>query len=127
MPFTFHRYDSNIEPNYTKEQVDFTATIIAKSLPCQEIWLYGSQAYGEPHFHSDVDLYIVIKSMDCEKAELLRKIWTIIYEARLQYPNRICECLDISAGSFDEFYDKIQGFTLERTVYESGIKVYAGF
>jgi predicted nucleotidyltransferase len=35
--------------------------IIVNTLPVDQIFLFGSYAYGEPHKDSDLDLYVVLK------------------------------------------------------------------
>jgi predicted nucleotidyltransferase len=35
--------------------------IIVNTLPVDQIFLFGSYAYGKPHKDSDLDLYVVLK------------------------------------------------------------------
>ncbi|MDR3302221.1 MAG: nucleotidyltransferase domain-containing protein [Spirochaetaceae bacterium] len=35
--------------------------IIVKTIPVEQIYLFGSYAYGTPHDYSDLDFYVVMK------------------------------------------------------------------
>jgi predicted nucleotidyltransferase len=40
-----------------------TQRLVAEFRP-EQIWLYGSHAWGQPHDHSDVDLFVVVPRSD---------------------------------------------------------------
>jgi predicted nucleotidyltransferase len=40
-----------------------TERLVAEFQP-EQIWLYGSHAWGKPHDHSDVDLFVVVPQSD---------------------------------------------------------------
>jgi predicted nucleotidyltransferase len=52
------------EPMKTLDQqlLDETVYRLVAALDPVAIYLYGSHAYGQPHEHSDVDLFIVIET-----------------------------------------------------------------
>jgi predicted nucleotidyltransferase len=41
-------------------QIDLIKNIIVETLPVEQIYLFGSYAYGTPHKDSDLDFYVVL-------------------------------------------------------------------
>lgn len=52
------RYAS-LEPPYQTADVARFVSVLAKNLPIQRVYLFGSYARGEQRFSSDIDLYVV--------------------------------------------------------------------
>ena len=44
-----------------KAELDKLTELIINSIPVEQIYLFGSYAYGKPHMYSDLDLYVVLK------------------------------------------------------------------
>ena len=44
-----------------KSELDTLKEIIIRTVPVEQIWLFGSYAYGTPHKDSDLYLYVVLK------------------------------------------------------------------
>jgi predicted nucleotidyltransferase len=42
-------------------ELDKLKELIVRAIPVEQIYLFGSFAYGTPHKDSDLDLYVVIK------------------------------------------------------------------
>jgi len=42
-------------------ELEMIKEIIVKTLPTEQIYLFGSFAYGDPHKDSDLDLFIILK------------------------------------------------------------------
>ncbi|GHT72920.1 hypothetical protein FACS1894124_0400 [Spirochaetia bacterium] len=42
-----------------KPELNALTKIIVKTVPVEQIYLFGSYAYGTPHKDSDYDLYII--------------------------------------------------------------------
>ncbi|GHV78070.1 hypothetical protein AGMMS49942_28910 [Spirochaetia bacterium] len=42
-------------------ELDMLRDIIVQTVPVDQIFLFGSYAYGTPHKDSDLDLYVVLK------------------------------------------------------------------
>ncbi|MDR0610151.1 MAG: nucleotidyltransferase domain-containing protein, partial [Planctomycetaceae bacterium] len=40
-----------------KDELDILTRIIVETVPVEQIYLFGSYAYGTPHKDSDLDLY----------------------------------------------------------------------
>jgi predicted nucleotidyltransferase len=50
-------------------ELDMLKDIIVKTVPVEQIFLFGSYAYGKPHKDSDLDLYVVLKD-DAEMRDI---------------------------------------------------------
>jgi predicted nucleotidyltransferase len=44
-----------------KSELDTLKEIIIRTVPVEQIWLFGSYAYGTPNKDSDLDLYVVLR------------------------------------------------------------------
>jgi len=42
-------------------ELDKLKELIINAIPVEQIYLFGSYAYGTPHKDSDLDLYVVIR------------------------------------------------------------------
>jgi len=58
----------------TKNQIHTLANTIAKKFGTQKIFLFGSYAYGQPQYESDIDLCIITNLGEKRKIELIRDI-----------------------------------------------------
>ena len=52
-----------------KDDLEILKEIILEKVPTDQIWLFGSYAYGTPNKNSDIDIYIVMKD-DAQMREL---------------------------------------------------------
>jgi predicted nucleotidyltransferase len=101
-----------------KNEVDALKEIILKNVPTEEIYLFGSYAYGTPHKDSDMDIYIVIKD-SAPKREL--DYMDDVNEARYKKIHRAVDILALKKSRFD---DRITDATMERKIVRDGIKIY---
>ncbi len=46
-----------------RSELDTLTKIIVDTVPVEQIYLFGSYAYGTPHTDSDLDLYVVLKNI----------------------------------------------------------------
>jgi len=44
-----------------RAELDKLKELIVNAIPVEQIYLFGSYAYGTPHKYSDLDLYVVLK------------------------------------------------------------------
>ncbi|MDR1923589.1 MAG: nucleotidyltransferase domain-containing protein, partial [Planctomycetaceae bacterium] len=44
-----------------QNELDVISDIIVKTVPVDQIYLFGSYAYGTPNEDSDLDIYVVLK------------------------------------------------------------------
>jgi predicted nucleotidyltransferase len=92
--------------------------LIIKAIPVEQIYLFGSYAYGTPHEYSDLDLYVVLKD-DAETRELdaVVKILGVIRKVKTKP-------VDIIANKKSKYLRLMTGPTMERKIAREGIKIY---
>ena len=54
------------------EKIENIKTSILKYVPARYIYLFGSFAYGNPNYNSDIDIYTVIPKLIKIKEEICR-------------------------------------------------------
>lgn len=92
--------------------------IILENVPTDQIWLFGSYAYGVPQEDSDIDVYIVMK----DDADMLEsEAMTAVNTARCM---KVFKPVDVLAMKKNRFSYRQRGRTLESTVVKRGIKIY---
>ena len=105
----------------TKEmqvELDTLKEIIVKTVPVEQIYLFGSYAYGTQNKDSDLDLYVVFKD-EMEMREL--DAITTILEAIDPVKNMSMDILGLKQNRFN---DRRIYATLERKIAREGIKLY---
>ena len=104
--------------NKIKHELDTLKEIIANTVSVDQIWLFGSYAYGTPDKESDLDLYVVLKD-DAEIKE---------YEAEVKILNAISiaktKSVDIITNKKSKYLWLTTGPTMERKIAREGIKIY---
>jgi len=101
-----------------RQNLDEISQIIAKTVPVESIYLFGSYAYGTPNKDSDLDLYIVFKD------ELpMREIDAITAVSMAISPVKKMP-MDILGLKQNRFHDRKLYATLERKIAREGIKLY---
>ena len=101
----------------TREKLKVICRIINDTTPTEEIYLFGSYAYGTPHKDSDFDIYVVVKDGTGRPVELIRKIRRALFDHQDM-------SLDILVSHADDFAQRRELPSLERTVYRDGVKLY---
>jgi predicted nucleotidyltransferase len=89
------------------------------TVPTEQVFLFGSYAYGTPNENSDLDVYVVLKDeTPIRDLDAMTKI-DIAFENREQP-------LDILAFKRCTYEHRKNGLsTIERVVSDKGIKLYA--
>jgi predicted nucleotidyltransferase len=99
-------------------ELDKLTELIINAIPVEQIFLFGSYAYGTPHKDSDLDLYVVVKD-DYPLRDL---------DAGLQISMAIARKksmpVDIVAKKKKDFLTRLGDITLERVVNRDGIRIY---
>ncbi|WP_461256700.1 nucleotidyltransferase domain-containing protein [Treponema sp. R80B11-R83G3] len=99
-------------------ELDKLTKLIINAIPVEQIYLFGSYAYGTPHKYSDLDLYVVLKN-----GLPMRDL-----DAGLQIALAIADeksmPVDILAKNKMDFDNRVDGMTLERVVNRDGIRIY---
>ncbi|MCL2092666.1 MAG: nucleotidyltransferase domain-containing protein [Treponema sp.] len=102
-----------------KAELDKLKDLIIEAVPVEQIYLFGSYAYGNPHKYSDLDLYVVLKD-DLPMRDL---------DAGLQISHAIARKksmpVDIITKKKKDFILRMNTkFTLEQKVTRDGIRIY---
>jgi uncharacterized protein len=101
-----------------RQNLDEIAQIIAKTVPVESIYLFGSYAYGTPNKDSDLDLYVVFKD------ELpMRELDAITAISRAIRPVKKMP-MGILGLKQNRFHDRKLYATLERKIVREGVKIY---
>ncbi|MFP3041832.1 nucleotidyltransferase domain-containing protein [Treponema primitia] len=94
--------------------------IIADSVECEKIYLFGSYAYGTPHKDSDYDFYVLLK--DDSNIKPLDAMGII--EHKLIYHKRLRTPTDIMANYKSRFEERGKFPTMERKIIREGVLLY---
>ena len=99
-------------------ELDTLKEIILRTVPVEQIWLFGSYAYGTPHKDSDIDLYVVLK--DDVQIRLIDASISI----RIAIGRKKTMPVDIVTNTLGKYCERLKFPTLERTISQKGIKIY---
>jgi len=99
-------------------ELDKLKELIINAIPVEQIYLFGSYAYGTPHKDSDLDLYVVLKD-EVEMREI---------DASIIIMNAICDVktipVDIISTKKSRYLWLKNGPTMERKIAREGILLY---
>ena len=101
-----------------KIELDKLKELIVNAIPVEQIYLFGSYAYGTPRKDSDLDLYVVLKD-DLPMRDLDAGL-----QIRLAIARKKSMPVDIIAKNKSDFLARLDDITLERKVTRDGIKIY---
>ena len=91
---------------------------IVGSVPTEKIYLFGSYAYGVPKDESDYDIYVVIQEGSMRPIEAIQSIYRSM-RGKKRKP------MDVLAGTSETFERRSKQLSLERTILEEGVVLYA--
>ena len=91
---------------------------IIGAVPAERIYLFGSYAYGTPDEDSDYDIYVVIQDGSMRPIEAVQSIYRSMRGTKRKP-------MDILAGTVETFERRSKQLTLERTIAEEGVVLYA--
>jgi len=100
-------------------ELDKLKELIIKTIPVEQIYLFGSYAYGYPHRDSDLDLFVVLKDevqiRDIDAAIMIRL-------AISEYQSMPLDLLVIKKS---QYLERKIAPTIERKIAREGILIYA--
>ena len=99
-------------------ELDKLKELIINAIPVEQIYLFGSFAYGTPHKYSDLDLYVVLKD-DVPMRDLDAGL-----QIRMAIARNKSMPVDILAKKKKDFNSRLNDITLERIVNRDGIRIY---
>ena len=99
-------------------ELETIKNIIVATVPVEQIWLFGSYAYGIPGKESDLDIYVVLKDdVPYREVEVLDMIGLALF-GKKSMPT------DILALKKNRFTYRQGALTLEHEVTSKGRKIY---
>ncbi|MDR1839580.1 MAG: nucleotidyltransferase domain-containing protein [Treponema sp.] len=101
-----------------KSELDTLKEIIIRTVPVEQIWLFGSYAYGTPHKDSDLDLYVVLKD------DVEMRLIDVAINIRIAIGRKKTMPVDVVTNTLGRYKERSGFPTLERTVANKGIKIY---
>jgi len=101
-----------------QQEIDKLKELIINAIPVEQIYLFGSYAYGTPHEDSDLDFYVVLKD-DVEMRDLDAGL-----QIRFAIGRSQTMAVDIVAKKKNDFLSRNYNFTLEQKVLKDGVKIY---
>ena len=104
--------------NAVQSELNTLKEIIVHTVPVDQIWLFGSYAYGTPHKDSDLDLYVVLK--DDTEIRLVDAAISI----RIAIGRKKTMPVDVVTNTLGKYRERLKFPTLERTIESKGIKIY---
>jgi len=105
-------------PMVVRAELDKIKDLIINTVPVEQIYLFGSYAYGTPHKDSDLDLYVVLKD-DVQMRDIDAGL-----QIRLAIIPVMDSAVDIIAKKKSTFMERLNHITLERKVNRDGIRIY---
>jgi len=92
--------------------------LIVDAIPVEQIYLFGSYAYGTPRKDSDLDLYVVLKD------EVSMRDLDAGLQIRFAIARKKSMPVDIIAKMKRDFINRLDDMTLERIVNRDGVRIY---
>ena len=99
-------------------ELDKLTELIINAVPVEQIYLFGSYAYGTPHKDSDLDLYVVLKD------ETNMRLIDAAIAIRIAIGRKKTMPIDIVTNTLGKYTERSGFPTLERTISREGIKIY---
>jgi predicted nucleotidyltransferase len=112
-------YDKNMDQTVS-DQIAILKDLIVETIPVEQIYLFGSHAYGTPTPDSDLDLYVIMKD-DAPLPELEAE-----QKIALASLGRKSMPADILVSKKSRFQRRLTAPTLEQEVATKGIVIYGG-
>jgi predicted nucleotidyltransferase len=116
--YIFSIFNDEMQTASIQSELDTLKEIIVNTVPVEQIYLFGSYAYGTPHKDSDLDLYVVLKD------SIQLRLIDAAVKIRLAISRKKTMPVDIIANTLTGYRERAEGPTIEHTVAEQGIKIY---
>jgi len=100
-----------------QEELNTVVQAIASNTKIEDIFLFGSRAYGEPKPDSDLDIYLVIPDSNIDIFDLNAEIRFALYK-KLKFP------LDLVIAKKSVFERRSKALTLENSIAKQGVRIY---
>jgi predicted nucleotidyltransferase len=101
-----------------QNQLNMIKNLIVDTIPVEQIYLFGSYAYGTPHADSDLDIYVVMKDdAPYTQVEAMQLISGALWDKK-SIPT------DILVIKKSRFQYRLTAPTFEQEVAEKGVVIY---
>ena len=104
-------------PNHDIQKI---AGVIAQAVPAEQIYLFGSYAYGQPNANSDYDFFLVIPDGAMHPMDAMQKAQLAL--ARNMRRTTPIDILATTKSNFIRMRDLIN--TVEIDVYHKGVLLF---
>ena len=101
-----------------QSELDTLKEIILRTVPVEQIWLFGSYANGTPHKDSDLDLYVVLKD------DVQMRLIDASIKIRIAIGRKKTMPVDVVTNTLGKYLERSKLPTLEKTIAREGIKIY---
>jgi predicted nucleotidyltransferase len=99
-------------------EIEAVKHIILETVDCEQIYLFGSYAYGTPNKDSDYDFYVVLKDGNENPLIAGENIFWNLRNIKRKTP------VDILTEHISRFNERAQFNTLENVVRNEGVVLY---
>jgi predicted nucleotidyltransferase len=99
-------------------ELDMLRDIIIQTVPVDQIFLFGSYAYGTPHKDSDLDLFVVLKD------DVPMRTIDAALKIRLAIDRKKSMPVDLIVKKQNEYIQRRNNLTLEQKIAREGICIY---
>lgn len=101
------------------KDIQSIADVIGRAVPAEQIYLFGSYAYGQPHAGSDYDFFLVIPDGTMRPIEAMQQARRAIYPMRLNMP---VDVLATTRSKFNAMRNAIN--SVEKEVAQKGVLLF---
>lgn len=102
---------------HTSQELSAICQAIEQTISADQIYLFGSHAYGTPNADSDYDLCVVIPDGSMRPADAIKRI------RRALFPVQTTP-LDVIVYQASAFQDRQKSASLERQIAQEGVLLY---
>lgn len=101
-----------------QDELKMLIDIIIANVPVEQIFLFGSYAYGTPHADSDLDIFVVIKEdADIREIDAMKLIYKVIRDKKTMP-------VDIIVSKKNKFNQRKYTPSIERHIAQEGMVLY---
>ncbi|MBU7006199.1 nucleotidyltransferase domain-containing protein [Phosphitispora fastidiosa] len=101
-----------------QDELEILKRIIVDTVPVEQIFLFGSYAYGTPHDDSDLDIYVVMaENADIREIDAMRLIHKAIRDKKTMP-------VDVVVSKKNKFNQRKSTPTIERQIVQEGMVLY---
>lgn len=102
-----------------QSELNAIVNIIVSTLAVEQVYLFGSFAYGTPREDSDFDLFVVIPDNTVRPLKAMQEIGYALFGIKRH-------AVDVLVGTRSSFDARKLQPTLERTIDRNGVILYGG-